>query len=57
MDTYKSIVGGDCAELFQSVMTCNAKNEYNYGRKCKEVRRALEDCAAKNKYGEFGKAY
>ena len=56
-DTYSSIISGECADLFKDVMTCNAKNEYNYGIKCKQVRSALEECAAKNKYGEFGKSY
>jgi hypothetical protein len=51
------MISGECNDLFKDVMTCNAKNEYNYGNKCIQVRRALEECAAKNKFGEFGKTY
>jgi hypothetical protein len=35
-------------------MTCNRKNEYNYGIKCKQIRQALQECAVKNGMGEIG---
>merc|ERR1719223_127864 len=48
IDTYTSITGGECSDLFADVMKCNSKNQYSYGRMCKDARRALESCAAKN---------
>jgi hypothetical protein len=55
--TYQDIRGGDCTKLFEDLLACNKKNEYDYGRKCKTIRQALAECAVKSKVGEFGKSY
>mmetsp|Transcript_108184 Transcript_108184/g.161846 ORF Transcript_108184/g.161846 Transcript_108184/m.161846 type:complete len:116 (+) Transcript_108184:116-463(+) len=56
-DTLFEVMGGECKDLFASLVACNEKNEYNFATKCKSIRDALEKCAVKNKVGELGKNY
>eukprot|EP00429_Kryptoperidinium_foliaceum_P104980 CAMPEP_0176248268 /NCGR_PEP_ID=MMETSP0121_2-20121125/33381_1 /TAXON_ID=160619 /ORGANISM="Kryptoperidinium foliaceum, Strain CCMP 1326" /LENGTH=115 /DNA_ID=CAMNT_0017587945 /DNA_START=70 /DNA_END=417 /DNA_ORIENTATION=+ len=57
IDSLKSVVDGDCKSLFDDLMYCNGKYEYDYGKKCHSIRRSLLECAVKNKIGELGKNY
>lgn len=57
IDSLKSVVGGDCKSLFDDLMYCNSKYEYDYGKKCHSIRRSLLECAVKTKVGELGKSY
>ena len=57
MDSLKSLVDGDCRPLFDGLLKCQNKNEYDYGKKCHTIRRSLLECAVKNKIGELGKNY
>ena len=50
-------MGGECKDLFASLVDCNQRNEYNFATKCKDIRNALEKCAVQNKTGEIGKSY
>jgi hypothetical protein len=56
-DTLFEVMGGECKDLFASLVACNQKNEYSFATKCKSIRDALEKCAVKNKVGELGKNY
>lgn len=54
-DAYLAVRDGECSTLFDDLMKCNGRYEYDYGLKCKSVRDALKMCAVKNKVGELGK--
>ena len=55
METFVAVRGGECNSLYEDLIACNERNEYDYGKKCKNVREALQMCAIKNNLGELKK--
>jgi hypothetical protein len=56
-DTFLALKDGECTGLYDDLIKCNGRYEYDYGKKCKQVRDSLQMCAIKNKLGELGKSY
>lgn len=55
IDTFTSLMSGECKKTFDDLIACNKYYEYDYGKKCKQIRQSLLECAVKNGMGEIGK--
>lgn len=54
-ETYIALKSGECKGLFEDLIYCNGRYEYDYAKNCKSVRDSLQECVVKNKLGELGK--
>ena len=54
-DTFLAVKSGECKSLYEDLIYCNGRYEYDYAKNCKSVRESLQECAVKNKLGELGK--
>ena len=55
METFVAVRGGECNSLYEDLIACNERYEYDYGKKCKNVRESLQMCAIKTNIGELKK--